>query len=99
MNESTLGSTHKTVNKRRKHGPTLTMWNFDRLSLPQIKEYSPGHIKQIRLRNKISQSLFAAYLNINPSTIQKWECGENKPKGSALKLLNLVDKKGLDILS
>jgi putative transcriptional regulator len=42
--------------------------------------------------------VFAAYLNINPSTVQKWEQGKKQPNGPSLELLNIVDLEGLDAL-
>jgi hypothetical protein len=39
--------------------------------------------------------VFAAYLNTSPPTVQKWEQGQKMPNGPSLKLLNLVDRKGL----
>ena len=33
------------------------------------------------------------------STVQKWETGQKKPSGPALKLLNLVAKNGLEVLA
>lgn len=62
---------------------------------PPVKKYSASQIKQIRLKSNASQAVFAAYLNTSVSTIQKWEQGQKKPTGAALKLLSLVDKKGL----
>ncbi|WP_295581818.1 helix-turn-helix domain-containing protein [uncultured Lamprocystis sp.] len=50
------------------------------------------------MRNKASQTVFAAYLNTSPSTIQKWERGDKRPRGPSLKLLELVDRKGLAAL-
>lgn len=32
------------------------------------------------------------------STVQKWEIGEKKPSGPSLKLLNVIDQKGVDAL-
>lgn len=75
-----------------------TMRKIEELCLPEVKELTPKQIKEIRLRNKTSQSVFASYLNISPSTVQKWESGEKKPSGSSLKLLNVIDKKGIEIL-
>lgn len=75
-----------------------TMREFDALCLPSVKEYTPEQIKQIRLKNAASQAVFAAYLNTTVSTIQKWEQGKKKPGSSSLKLLNMVDSKGLEIL-
>jgi len=34
-------------------------------------------------------------LNTSVSTIQKWELGDKKPSGPSLKLLNLLERKGL----
>jgi putative transcriptional regulator len=48
--------------------------------------------------SEISQAVFAAYLNTSVSTVQKWEIGEKKPSGIALKLLNIVERNGLDVL-
>jgi putative transcriptional regulator len=76
-----------------------TMREFDALCLPPVKQLSKEEIKRIREREKASQAVFASYLNITPSTIQSWEQGEKKPSGAALKLLNIVDKKGLACLA
>ncbi|WLI87527.1 DNA-binding transcriptional regulator [Massilia sp. R2A-15] len=76
-----------------------TMKEFDALCLPPLKQYSAEQIKRLRLRSKASQPVFAAYLNTSPSTVQKWEQGQKQPSGAALKLLNLVDTKGLEVLS
>lgn len=76
-----------------------TLREFDAMHLPPIKHYTPAQIKRIRKRNKVSQAVFAAYLNTTPSTVQKWEQGQKKPSGLALKLLNLVDRHGLIVLA
>jgi putative transcriptional regulator len=76
-----------------------TMREFDALCLPPVKQYSKKEIKRIRERQNASQAVFASYLNTAPSTIKSWEHGEKKPSGAALKLLNVVDKKGLAVLS
>ncbi len=78
---------------------TKTMREFDVLCLPRVKEYTAAQIKRIRERNKASQAVFAAYLNTSVSTVQKWERGEKKPNGPSLKLLSLVDAKGLQTLA
>jgi len=54
---------------------------------------------RLRRRYKASQAVFAAYLNTSASTVQKWEQGQKKPNGPSLKLLNLVDMKGLEALA
>lgn len=44
----------------------------------------------------VSQSVFASYLNVTKDSVSKWERGEKKPAGPSLKLLSLVERKGLD---
>ena len=77
---------------------SITMREFDALCLPKIKEFKPLQIKKIRLREKLSQTVFAAYLNTSPSTIRQWETGNKHPNGPSLKLLNLVHDKGINVL-
>jgi putative transcriptional regulator len=76
-----------------------TMREFDALCLPPVKDYSAVQIKRLRLRCRASQAVFAAYLNTSTSTVQKWEQGAKRPNGPSLKLLDLVDRKGLEALT
>ena len=76
-----------------------TMREFDALCLSPVKVYSAAQIKRIRLKNKASQGVFAAFLNTSSSTVQKWESGAKKPSSASLKLLNIVDDKGLEALA
>lgn len=75
-----------------------TMREIEAICLPPVKQYTAQQIKRLRLKNEVSQAVFAAYLNTSPSTIQKWEAGQKSPNGPSLKLLNLVDQQGLNIL-
>jgi putative transcriptional regulator len=70
-----------------------TMREFDVLCL------TPEKIRALREREKTSQTVFAAYLNVTPSLVSKWERGEKHPQGASLKLLSLVEKKGLEVVA
>ena len=76
------------INKR-------TMRHFDEACLTPVRELKPEEIKAIREREHVSQTVFANYLNVTKSLVSKWERGEKKPSGASLKLLSLVEKKGL----
>lgn len=76
----------------------VTMREFDKLCLQPVHIMQPEQIKSLREKAKISQAVFAAYLNTSVSTVQKWEIGEKNPSGIALKLLNIVERNGLDVL-
>lgn len=100
MTKSILDTVHETATGLHKAGvmDAQTMREFDALCLPPVKTYKPTQIKRLRLKYKASQAVFAAYLNTSLSTVQKWEQGQKKPNGPSLKLLNLVDQKGLEAL-
>lgn len=95
-----LDTVHQTAKGLHKAGvmDKQTMREFDALCLPPVKNLSAVQIRRLRKRNKASQAVFAAYLNTSPSTVQKWEQGQKKPNGPSLKLLNLVEQKGLEVL-
>jgi len=76
----------------------VTMREFDLLCLPKIEPLEPQKIKAIRETAQVSQSVFAAILNTSVSTVQKWEIGQKRPSGTALKLLYIVEKRGLDAI-
>ena len=100
MKKTLLETIHETAQGLHKAGvmDIQTMKEFDVLCLPEVKELSPKQIKAIRVKAKLSQPVFAEYINASPSTVKKWETGEKHPTGPALKLLNLIASKGLDVL-
>ncbi len=80
-------------------GVVATLRDFDTAQLPPSRPYGAAEIKRQRLSAKAGQAGFAAYLNTSISTVQKWEIGDKKPSGPALKLLNIVERKGLKALA
>ncbi len=92
-----LKTVHELMEGAHKIGAidTITMREFDALCLPPVKEFTPAEIQEIRTRNNASQAVMASYMNMTPSAIQQWERGDKKPRGASLKLLNLIDQKGL----
>ena len=76
-----------------------TMREFDALCLTPVRQMTPEKIRALRVREKTSQTVFAAYLNVTPSLVSKWERGEKHPAGSSLKLMALVRKRGLEAIA
>jgi putative transcriptional regulator len=76
-----------------------TMRRFDEACLTPIRPLKPKEIKAIRERERVSQTVFANYLNVTSSLVSKWERGEKRPSGPSLKLLSLVEKKGLAVVT
>ncbi len=72
-----------------------TMRQFDEACLTPVLVLSPEEIKSLRLREHISQPVFARYLNVSKNLVSDWERGVKKPGGPALRLLAVIQKKGL----
>lgn len=93
-----LEEMHETA--RGLHGAGLIskrrMGEFDALCQLAVHDMPPQQIKSLREQAHLSQAVFAAVLNTSLSTVQKWEIGDKRPSGPSLKLLNLIERKGLE---
>lgn len=88
---------------RRQHAAgymdDVTMREFEALALPKPEKFTAKEVVKIRKKSKVSQGVFAAFLNVGKTTVAAWEQGTKTPSGPAAKLLDLVDRKGLDALA
>lgn len=71
---------------------------FNKLKYLQPKRYTAKDIRRIRKRLRISQAILAYLINTKISTVQKWESGINKPNGPASRLLQLLERNGLEVI-
>ncbi len=96
-----LGTVHKTAAGLSRVGviDKATMREFDTLCLTPVAPMGPEEIKALRVREQVSQPVFARYLNVRKDAVSKWERGEKRPDGPSLKLLNLVKAKGLQAIA
>ena len=76
----------------------ITFREIEALCIPRIRAFSPQEIKNIRETKHLSQRVLAALLNVGPTTVQQWEMGRKKPAGTAVKLLDILDRKGVEAL-
>jgi putative transcriptional regulator len=72
-----------------------TMRGFDDACLGSVESFSPEKIRELRERERMSQPVFARYLNVSKGLVSAWERGAKRPSGPALRLLNVVQKKGV----
>lgn len=82
----------------------LSAHDFDRIKVLSSPPptYTPERVAQIRIKTaKMSQSVFAGFLNVTTSTVQKWEspASGKHPGGDAAKLLQIIEKKGIEVLA
>ncbi|MGD9584345.1 MAG: helix-turn-helix domain-containing protein [Lysobacterales bacterium] len=90
MHETARGWHHAGLISKRRFG------EFEALANLSIEAMPAQRIKRLRESTHLSQAVFAAVLNTSLSTVQKWEIGDKKPSGPSLKLLTLIQRKGLD---
>lgn len=72
-----------------------TMREFDVACLTPVELLSPEEIRLLRLREHLSQPVFARYMNVSKNLISDWERGIKKPGGPALRLLTVIQKNGV----
>lgn len=96
-----LKSVHDTARglHKAKAIDKTTMRKFDTLCLTTVHEFTPEQVKALRLNYGLSQPVFARFLNVSDKVVKKWEQGESKPRGPALKMLTLAESKGLEAIS
>jgi putative transcriptional regulator len=89
---------HETAANR--HGLSFIdkwkMQNYNALCLEPIPASDSKKIRAVRAHLQVSQAVLAAGLNTSPWAVRKWEIGEKQSSGPSLKLLNLIERKGLE---
>jgi putative transcriptional regulator len=76
-----------------------TMREFDETCLTPALPMPPERIRALRERERLSQPIFARYLNVSKNLLSDWERGVKKPGGPALRLLTVVEKGGIQAIS
>lgn len=74
------------------------MRKCDVLCVAPIPDSDREKIRALRDRFNLSQAVLASVLNTRLSTVRQWEIGDKHPGGPSQKLLNLLERKGLDAL-
>ena len=65
---------------------------------PTAKPMSGEEIRSLRESANLSQAAFARYLNLTTGYISQLERGAKQPKGPALALLNVIRRKGFEVI-
>jgi len=77
----------------------ITMREFDQTCLKRVDKIAPAQIRALRQRARVSQPVFAHYLNVSKNLVSDWERGKRKPGGPALRLLSIIQKHGIQMIA
>ena len=96
-----LAAVHETMEALHDIGAVdkQTMREFDDACLTPVHVLAPEEIKALREREHVSQPVFARYLNVSKNLVSDWERGVKKPGGPALRLMTVIQKKGLEAIA
>lgn len=96
-----LAAIHETMESLHEVGAVdkTTMRDFDETCLTTVKPISPEEIRALRERERLSQPVFARYLNVSRNLVSDWERGVKRPGGPALRLLAVIDKNGIQAIA
>ena len=76
-----------------------TLRTFDEACLAPAPVLAGDEIRAIREREHVSQPVFAAYLNVSRNLVSDWERGVKRPGGPALRLLSIIQRRGLQAVA
>ena len=92
-----MGSVHDMMEGLHTRGAIdkRTMREFDAGCLAPAPALGTEPSKAIREQERVSQPVFARYRNVSKNLVSGWERGTKRPGGPALRLLGIVQRKGL----
>jgi putative transcriptional regulator len=78
---------------------------YDKITLRHLGSEAPSRepitaaqIRGLRERARMSQAVFARYLNVTPGYLSQLERGAKQPTGPALALLDVIRRKGIETI-
>ena len=71
---------------------------FNKIKYPAPRHYTSHDVVRIRRKLHVSQAVFAYLLNASESAVKKWEIGAKEPGGANCRLLQIIEKEGIEVL-
>jgi putative transcriptional regulator len=94
----TAGDMHRLGLLENARHEKITVRHLSGQSIPAADPISAKEIRKLRQRSRLSQAAFARCLNVTAGYISQLERGTKEPKGAALALLNVVRRKGVEVV-
>jgi putative transcriptional regulator len=64
-----------------------------KVTISSLPSYKAENIRSIRNALNLSQLIFAEAIGVSIKTVEAWESGRNKPRGPALRMLQLLENE------
>jgi putative transcriptional regulator len=76
----------------------ITVRHLGTLPLSNVEPITGEEIRTLREREHLSQAALARFLNLTVGYVSQLERGTKQPKGPALTLLNVIRRKGIQVI-
>lgn len=76
----------------------ITMRHLGVKKMTEAKPVTGKDIRKIREKAHMSQAVFARYLNVTAGYVSQLERDEKRPTGAALVLLDVIRRKGIEVI-
>lgn len=94
----TAGDMRESGLMSRETHEKITMRHLGEAPKPAAAPLTGAQIRTMRERAKLSQAVFARYLNLTVGYVSQLERGTKQPTGAALALLNVIKRKGIEAI-
>lgn len=92
-------SLNELISDYENHNGTNLTHEILTVNIAPARKFSSEDVRSIRLKNNLTQSILAKYLCVSKKTIEAWESGRNTPNGPSCRLLELLDKQAIAIVT
>lgn len=76
----------------------ITLHHLGKERVATAEPLTADNIREMRVRARMSQAVFARHLNVTTGYVSQLERGVKRPTGAALALLNIIRRKGMDAI-
>jgi len=76
----------------------ITVRHLGDIELPMSQPIRGEEIRELREKANLSQAALARFLNLTVGYVSQLERGVKQPKGPALALLNVIKRKGVEVM-
>lgn len=92
---------HKTAAALHRAGALekATMRDIEAFCVTKVQKMKGKDIQALRAREGVSQAVLARHINVSVKLVSDWERDIKHPSGPSLKLLSLVQTRGLDAIA